>query len=125
MGKNNPKFSYTIRVIAGAYVAYLGISTIRTAAREGGSLPFPVAAGIGVLLAVIGVIFVIWGLKGYKYIKDHPEEFEEQEEAEKQDQEEAPSAGILQKAAMPAHLQVQEDAEETADPETDSEETQE
>ncbi|MDO4490134.1 MAG: hypothetical protein Q4B85_03560 [Lachnospiraceae bacterium] len=126
MGNKNPKLSYTLRIVAGAYVAYLGIGVARMPFKEETGLPFPVAVGMGVVLAILGVIFVVNGLLGYKYMKEHPEEFEESAEVTEEtgaseelqtDQDEtaspavhtAASSSILQKTALPEHLQVHED----------------
>lgn len=129
MGNRNPKVSYTLHIVAGIYVAYLGISSLRTAIKEGSGIPLPAVIAITVVLTVLGVICLISGLKGYKYLKDHPEEFEDPEETVEEDavEEEAaeepkPSApapsSIMAKASMPDYLKVDdEDQEEDADSE--------
>lgn len=124
MGNKNPKFSYTIRIIAGAYVAYLGISASRAALRDGttSSVPVPVIIGVGAALAVTGAVLVILGFKGYKYMKDHPEEFEDPEEMSEEEgsSEECPvQTGIHQKASMPEHLKITEESEQDPDEERD------
>lgn len=121
MGNRNPKVRYTLRIVAGAYVAYLGITSTRTGIKEGSSIPLPLLIALGVLLTVLGVIFLVNGLMGYKYIKDHPEEFEDPEDAaeeetadEEEPEEAAPvKTGIMARASMPEYLQVSDEDEDT------------
>lgn len=124
MGNRNPKVSYTLRIVAGIYVAYLGISSLRTAIKEGSGIPLPAVIAITVVLTVLGVICLISGLKGYKYLKDHPEEFEDPEETVEEEAAEEPEpsapapSSIMAKASMPDYLKVDdEDQEENADSE--------
>lgn len=129
MGNKNPKVSYTLRIVAGAYVAYLGVSVARMPFKEETGLPMAAAVALGVLLALAGVAFVISGLKGYKYMKDHPEEFEEEEDTEAasdetETAETAPvsTSSLLYKASMPDHLQVSDEEEaDSVDPEETAE----
>ncbi|MDO4617644.1 MAG: DUF2892 domain-containing protein [Lachnospiraceae bacterium] len=125
MGNRNPRVSYTIRVVAGLYLIYLGISAARAPfTAEGTSVATPLAVTIGTILALIGALFAVTGLMGYRYIKNHPEEFEDPEETEEteksdsvEDGKESARSSILQKAALPEHLQAEgaDDEEEKSD----------
>lgn len=127
MGENrrNPKVSYSLRMVAGAYLAYLGYTIARMPFKQETGLPLWAAVAIGVLLGLVGVIIAVNGFLGYRYISKHPEEFEEQtEEGAEDPEEETPEAkpvvnpsSLMSKASIPEHLRVddEDEAEETQD----------
>lgn len=118
MANKNPKGSYFLRIVAGGYLAYLGVSLVRMPFKEETGLPLPVAVGFGVVLAVAGVVCLLNGLKGMKYMQNHPEEFEDPEEGAEEVVEEVPEettpapAGIRARASLPEYLQADEAEEE-------------
>ncbi len=124
MGNRNPKVSYSIRIIAGLYLIYLGISAARTAITDGTTMNSTLAVALGILLAVCGAVIAVTGGLKYRYMKKHPEKFgleeevrEDTEEPETDDVEEKPAqTSVFQKASIPEHLQVT-DEEENSDSE--------
>ncbi len=115
-GNRNPRVSYSIRIIAGLYVVYLGITAIRSVFIGESSLNLALAVTLGGLLALVGAGLAVTGIRGYLYLKKHPEEFEEQEEeAEEEEAAEVPekaAGSLLAKASMPEYLQVSDEDEE-------------
>lgn len=129
MERKNPRASYTIRVIAGAYVAYLAFKVVKITLAGDGSMSVPLAVFFAVVMAGCGISLAINGLMGFRRLKDEEEAIaaamaEEAAEAEPVEaveetveEEEAtvsgPAPSIMQRASMPAHLRVDdEDAEE-------------
>ena len=74
----NKKISYTFRILAGAYLAYLGYSLIKgyLADREI-SIGFP---AVGVLFVALGLFFCVTGLLDQRQAEKELEELEAQEE---------------------------------------------
>ncbi len=132
MGNRNPRVRNTIMIVAGAYLIYLGISSLRDVIKGTSGISLALAVVIAVVLAGFGAAFVIIGGKEYLYMKKHPEEFEEQDDEPEESEEEASGetvdapaqGGLLQKASMPEHLRVSEDDDQTDEEEGEKEDSQ-
>ncbi|MCQ2501491.1 MAG: hypothetical protein MJ117_09130, partial [Lachnospiraceae bacterium] len=73
MERKNPRASYTIRVIAGAYVAYLAFKVVKITLAGDGSMSVPLAVFFAVVMAGCGIYLVINGLMGFRRLKDEEE----------------------------------------------------
>ena len=124
--RNN--LSAVIRIVAGAYLAYLGVRLIRD-----GVLTGSMQGGTRILGIVFGAIFIGFGgfiavhalMFGFKKNEETEEEAEEQiveaEAVQESDPDEAAPAGptsLFARANMAAHME--EDEDEEADGEEDT-----
>lgn len=105
MGQRNPKMSYTLRILAGAYLCYIAFTLAKGFLKgEGETMPLAVTVIAVVAFAVIGVLFLVTGLKGMKVLKEQPpEEVYEEEDEDESDMEtiEGESSAVIEENSIP------------------------